>query len=595
MREDEILELIAQVKAGALSRRAFIAKMLLLGVTAPMANQILSASGVSAGQTKSEYKPSKRGGGGLIKTLFWEGPTSLNPHLAIGEKDQVCARVFYEPLAVRDPEGNLVPILAAEIPSLENGGLAADGLSVIWKLKQGVQWHDGEPFNADDCIFNWEYARDPETAAVTIALYRDITIEKVDSYTLKIMFPKPRPYWSSVFVGDAGTLIPRHLFKNYAGSKSRDAPTNSKPVGTGPYKFVEFVPGDLVRGEINLNYHVENCPYFDAIEIKGGGDAVSAARAVLQTGEFDYAWNLQVEDEILRKMENDSKGRVVFVRGANVEYIALNFTDPWTEIDGERSSLKTKHPILSEPAVREALNLLVDRGSVEKYIYGRGGIATANFLNAPERFRSKTNSWEFSIEKANQVLDAAGWERGADGFRAKDGKKLRFVFQTSINAPRQKTQAIVKQACQKAGIDVELKSVAASVFFSADVANSDTYAHFYADLEMLQPWGDVDPESMMRLFTSWEVVSKANKWQGLNITRWSSQEYDQMYREAECELDPAKRAALFIAMNDLVIKERAVIPILQRTDVAALNNKIRATLGPWEGPFWMLHDWYREA
>jgi peptide/nickel transport system substrate-binding protein len=193
VREDEILELIARVKAGALSRRAFIAKMLLLGVTAPMANQILSASGVSAGQTKSEYKPSKRGGGGLIKTLFWEGPTSLNPHLAIGEKDQVCARVFYEPLAVRDPEGNLVPILAAEIPSLENGGLAADGLSVIWKLKQGVQWHDGEPFNADDCIFNWEYARDPETAAVTIALYRDITIEKVDSYRLKIMFPKPRP------------------------------------------------------------------------------------------------------------------------------------------------------------------------------------------------------------------------------------------------------------------------------------------------------------------------------------------------------------------------------------------------------------------
>ena len=107
--------------------------------------------------------------------------------------------------------------------------------------------------------------------------------------------------------------------------------------------------------------------------------------------------------------------------------------------------------------------------------------------------------------------------------------------------------------------------------------------------------GDVDPESMMRLFTSWEVVSKANKWQGLNITRWSSQEYDQMYREAECELDPAKRAALFIAMNDLVIKERVVIPLLQRPDVAALNNKVRATLGPWEGPFWMLHEWYREA
>ena len=105
--------------------------------------------------------------------------------------------------------------------------------------------------------------------------------------------------------------------------------------------------------------------------------------------------------------------------------------------------------------------------------------ATANFLNAPERFRSKNTKFEFNIEKANAILEAAGWKKGADGIRAKDGKPLKFVYQTSINAPRQKTQAIVKQACQKAGIDVELKSVVASVFFSSDTANPDTYPHFY--------------------------------------------------------------------------------------------------------------------
>ena len=156
-------------------------------------------------------------------------------------------------------------------------------------------------------------------------------------------------------------LIPKHLFDAYRGDKSRDAPTNLKPVGTGPYKFVDFKPGDMVRGEINTNYHEANKPHFDTIEMKGGGDAVSAARAVLQTGEFDYAWNMQVEDELLLRLEKGGKGRTVITPGGGIEHIQLNSTDPWTEVDGERASIKTKHPILSDPAVRQALGLLVDR------------------------------------------------------------------------------------------------------------------------------------------------------------------------------------------------------------------------------------------
>jgi peptide/nickel transport system substrate-binding protein len=595
MREDEILELITQVKRGAVSRRAFIGKMVLLGATAPLASQILSASGVPSDQPKSDYKPTRRGGGGPLRTLLWQGPTLLNPHFAVGQKDYIGSRIFYEPLAQRGPEGNLVPILAAEIPSLENGGLAADGRSVVWKLKQGVKWHDGEPFTADDCVFNWEYARNPETAAVSIATFRDITVEKIDDYTVKLTFPDPRPHWEAAFVGDSGgMLIPKHLFEDFAGSKSREAPTNLHPVGTGPYKFVDFVPSDIVRGEINLDYYVPNRPYFDSIEIKGGGDAVSAARAVLQTGEYDYAWNLLVEEEILRKLENNGKGRVVSVLGGDIEHIEFNFADPWAEVDGERASLKSKHPILSDRSVREALNLLVDRGSIEKFIYGRSGVATANFLNAPQRFCSKTNTWEFSIEKANQVLDAAGWGKASDGVRVKNGKKLKLVFQTSINAPRQKAQAIIKQACQKAGIEVELKSIAASVYFSSDEANPDTFMHFFADLEMFTETADADPEPLLQLFLGWEMATKANKWQGRNRCRWRSEEYDRMYREAESELDPVKRAALFIEMNDLLIRELAVIPVLRRAQVAAFSSSLKATLSPWEGPFWLLHDWYRE-
>jgi peptide/nickel transport system substrate-binding protein len=278
-----------------------------------------------------------------------------------------------------------------------------------------------------------------------------------------------------------------------------------------------------VRGEAFSAYHVPNRPFFDTIEMKGGGDAVSAARAVIQTGEYDYAWNLQVEDDILRRLEQGGKGKVNIWPTGNPEHIQCNFTDPNVEVDGERSSTKTTHPLLSDPAVRQALNLLVDRAAVQEQIYGRQGQTSANFLNAPSRFFSKNTRWEFNVDKANQVLDAAGWKRGADGIRAKDGKRLKMLFQTSINAPRQKNQQIVKQAAAKAGIELELKSVTASVFFSSDPANPDTYSHFYADLQMYNTTMSApDPQYFMQQFTSWEAASKANKWQGLNITQWKN-------------------------------------------------------------------------
>jgi peptide/nickel transport system substrate-binding protein len=585
------------VKAGRLSRRAFVRTLVGAGLTAPLAAQVLATSGVAHAQTKpAAPAPAKRGGGGQLKTLWWQAPTLLNPHFATGTKDQDASRIFYEPLAAYDPEGNVVPVLAAEAPTLQNGLVARDGLSVTWRLKKNATWHDGKPFTADDVVFNWEYAVDPATAATTSGQYRDIArIDKLDPHSVKIVFKSPTPFWAAPFCGPTGLIVPKHLFEAYRGDRSREAPTNLKPVGTGPYRFVDFKPGDMVRAELNPSYHVANRPFFDQMEMKGGGDAVSAARAVLQTGEYDYAWNLQVEDEILKRLEASGRGKSDIALGGNIEHIQCNQADPWKEVDGERASLKAAHPFLTDPAVRQALNLLVDRAAVQEQIYGRTGIATANFLNAPQKFQSKTTRWEFSLERANQVLDQAGWKRGGDGIRAKDGKRLKLVYQTSINAPRQKNQAIVKQACAKAGIEVELKSITSSVFFSSDAANPDTYSHFYTDIQMYtttmtQP----DPQRFMDQFTSWEVATRENKWQGRNITRWRNEEYDRTWKAAEAEMDPVKRAALFIKMNDLVIQHVVVIPVVWRPRVAAISSKLRdVTQSGWDSDFWNLQHWSR--
>ena len=214
-----------------------------------------------------------------------------------------------------------------------------------------------------------------------------------------------------------------------------------------------------------------NRPFFDRVEFKGGGDPVSAARAVLQTGSTTTRWGLNMEDEILRRLEDGGKGRVVIGRTTNIDYLQLNQADPWRDVDGERASIKTTHPFLTDPAVRSALALLVDRAAIQGEIMGRQGETTGNFLNR-RPFASPNTKWEFNPDKANAVLDAAGWKRGADGIRAKDGKRLKVLFQTVSVPVRQKMQQIVKQACGRAGIECELKAVVGSVFFSSTPATS---------------------------------------------------------------------------------------------------------------------------
>ena len=583
--------LVERVRRGSLTRRGFVGRLAAFGIAAPLAQLLLADAGL-AQVPSTPYKPTKRGGGGALRILMWQGPTLLNPHFATGAKDADGCCLFYESLIRYDIDGSPIPLLAAELPTRANGGIAADGRSVTWKLKKGVTWHDGKPFTADDVVFNWRYAMDPGTAAVSSSNFERVkAVEKVDALTVRVVFEAPSPAWDR---GANVQIVPQHVFGPYIGAKSREAPANLKPVGTGPYKFVEFKPGDLLRGEINPSYHQANKPHFDSIEVKGGGDPTSAARAVLQTGEYDFAWNLQMEDEVLKRLEAGGKGRADFAPSGNVEFVLLNFSDPWNEVEGERGSLKSRHPVLNDPAVRQALALLMDRKSMQDFVFGRTGVASPNFINNPDRFNSPNTKGEFNISKAEAVLDAAGWKKGSDGLREKGGKKLKLLFQTSINPVRQKVQQVWKQACAKAGIELELKGVTAAVFFSSDVANPDTATKFWADLQMLGIAGRApDPILLFLRFASWEVSTKANKWQGRNVSRWVNAEFDKLYNAAETELDPAKRVAILIRMNDLLCNDNIVIPIAYRPLVSGVAKNLVAPVPGWDTRLAHIADWYR--
>ncbi|MCG5057166.1 MAG: peptide ABC transporter substrate-binding protein [Limnoraphis sp. WC205] len=531
-----------------------------------------------------------------LRLLYWQAPTILNPHLATGFKDFDAARIVYEPLASYDKNDQLIPFLAAEIPTVENGGIAKDGKSVTWKLKQNVKWADGEPLTAEDVVFTYQFITNPDVASASIEYYSTIEkVEAVDNYTVKITFKDVNPGWAVPFTGQNGMILPKHIFAEYNGANIREAPANQKPIGTGPYQVVEFKAGDIIIYEPNPNYWDTGKPYFKRVELKGGGDAVSAARAVLQTGDADYAYNLQVEGNILKQLEAAGKGKVVANFGPYVERIMLNFTNPnQATAEGERSSIQFPHPFFTDKKVRQAFNLAIDRDTISNQLYGPTGRPTAQILVAPQRYKSDKISYEFNLEKAAALLDEAGWkDSNANGIRDKNGVEMQVVFQTSVNPVRQKTQEIVKQGLESIGVKVELKSIDASVFFSGDPANTDTLNHFYADLQMLNTGNDSpDPQAHMKWWTCEEITQKANNWQKSNYARYCNPEYDKLWQQATTELNPQKRAELFQKMDELLSTDVAILPIVDRANTQGVSNRlIGVEPSPWDANTWDIKNW----
>ena len=532
---------------------------------------------------------------------MWQAPTILNPHLSQGTKDFIAARFVSEPLLTVDAAGNLSPVLAAEVPSKDNGGLGTDGKTVTYKLKQGIKWADGEPFTADDVVFTYQYAINTDTAAVTFGSFIDLaSVEAADPNTVRLTFKAPTGGWFVPFTGGNGMVLPKHLLSDYIGANSRNAPFNLKSIGTGPYMVQDFKPGDVVTYVPNPNYRDASKPFFGEIDIKGGGDAVSAARAVLQTGEYDYAWNLQVEAQVLNQLLQAGKGDLVTAAGGGVEQIYFNQADPNNEVDGERGSPNSKHPFLTDQRVRQALALAIDKDTIGKQLYGQTGDPTSNVLTTPTTLASKNTKSEYNVDKANQILDEAGYKRGTDGVRVTpEGVRMHMVYQTSINSLRQKEQDIVKSGWESIGVETEVKSVDAGVFFSSDAGNPDTSAHFWTDAEMFTSTFDTPfPLLYMKRFygenPALDWAQKSNNWAPQNYEKWSNDDYNKLYDQVKTETDPQKAQQLWIQMNDIVVNSFISVPLVDRK---ATDAKLKNLTGPAPGPFdswsWNIADWTR--
>ena len=543
----------------------------------------------------------ERGTDGDLKLTFPQAVSILNPYLSDGTKDLIAASMIIEPLVGFDDNGALIAKLVSEIPSVANGGISEDLTTITYKLLPDLKWSDGTAVTADDVVFTYQYCTDPAGGCAQLTKFEGIaSVEAVDAATVKITFAAAKPNPFAAFAGNQSPVLQKAQFAACMGAA---APTctdqNFGPIGTGPFRVTGFTVNDTVSLEANPEYRDPAKPAFATAMIKGGGDAEGSARAVMQTGEFDYAWNTQIPPDSQAAMNVDGKGQFVVAFGSLVERIEINMTDPSADLpEGERSTAAHPHPVLSDINVRTALSKAIDRQILVEVGYGAGGNATCNLVPAPALFTSdNTGCIAQDMEGAKALLETAGWvDSDADGIREKDGKKLTILYQTTVNPIRQDFQALIKDWWTELGVEVELKAIDPGVFFGGDAGSPDTFEKFYADVEMYaNNFNGTDPESYMTQYACDKAPKPETQWQGQNINRFCDPAYDAMAVELSSTRDEAKRAELAKKMNDMLTKDSMVIiPLVHRGTLSAHSNALGGVLiNAWDSELWNVADWFR--
>lgn len=556
--------------------------------------------GATAGAMIASAAFAERGADGQLNIIYWQAPSTLNPYLSGGTKEVESAGLVLEPLARYDDTGEIVPFLAEAIPTAENGGINEDFTAITWTLKEGLLWSDGTPVTAEDAVFTWEYCTHPEGGCAQASYFDGVaSVEAPDARTIVINFTEPKPFPFTALVGSESPVIQKAQFADCLGARAPECTDqNFGPIGTGPFRVVEFKPNDAITFEANPEYRDPDKPAFATVLFKGGGDAASAARSVLETGEFDYAWNLQIEPEILAQMEAAGRGTLVSAFATSVERILLNQTSVDPSLGELRSTVEGgPHPFLTDPVVGQALSMAIDRDILVETGYGSAGQATCNVLPAPELYASTANDAckVQDMEGAKALLDEAGWVPGSDGVREKDGMRLSVLFQTSTNSVRQGAQALIKQWWEELGVETELRNIDASVFFGGDPSSPDTFQKFSADVQMYtNNFAGVDPEAYMADWQCNAAPGPATQWQGANIQRYCDPAYDALVREMSVTTELEERGRIAKAMNDMLMQSYSVIPLVHRAAPAAHANTLAGVrINDWDSELWNIADWTR--
>ncbi len=547
----------------------------------------------------------ERGAGGELLILVASPPNQLFIHDRNTYGNGLAASLVQEPLMHYLSDGTIVPNLVRDVPSIANGLVSEDLTSVTYRLLPEVTWSDGEPFTAEDVRFTWKWHLNPENQSWTNT--RASTIEDVeveDDLTVTVRFAAPTPDWFHVHTwSQFGVIYPHHLLID-GDIGARDAFTTN-PIGTGPFTVESFTPGKYVEYTANERYREPNKPYFSSVVLEHYENHQQSTRDFFENGTHDFCWRLAGEGEDIRAMaeESDVADLLVGPGSDSIHSLNINFSDPNTRVDGQRSEMNTPHPFLTERAVREAISLAIDRDALA-YVLSVGpelDPPPASIMDPYPAIATSVPAPTYDPERAKEVLEAAGWVEQGDGVREKNGVRLELDYRNLDLNRWGDAHRMVMDNLRAVGFGVTETLMSYQFFWDASPGNDLYEGNFYHDLQMLMP--SAGSPIPLNLLNCWyagpngeNIAQQSNQWHGSNIARYNNPDYDALYEQAISATDHDTVIDLCNQMSDMLSQDHVVIPLTsQRSLNGCINtlNKANLELGPFTFPTWNIANWNR--
>ena len=494
-------------------------------------------------------------------------PHTLNPVLTTNQEDIYLGSLAFDLLVTADARGNLLPDLAVEVPTLHNGGVSRDGLTITYKLRRNVRWHDGAPFTSGDVAFTYRTIMDPRSNIESRQGYDRIArIETPDPYTVRFRLKeKFAPFVRTIFSEGPNVyrIVPEHLL-----ARERDINTaafNAHPVGTGPYAFSRWIRGDRIE-------YMANPSYF--------GGKPHIARVVVR----------EIPDQNTVGIEVRQHG-LDFVRVDSATFAALRGLPDYTALLGPQNAFvswvfNTTHPPLDDVRVRRAIVKLIDRPTlVRKNTYGTGIPALADIPPLFWTRRAPGDPNAYDVGAAKRLLDAAGWRVGAGGVRAKDGKALRLQLAEIAGSPTARSEDVqIQAALSEGGVAIDIKTFAAPQYF-APASQGGIVKGGDFDIAAFSWLSGIDLDNS-ELYTCGQRAPA-----GYNLARYCSHEMDDAQRAALATYDDRERQALYARIESLALRDVPALFAYYPQSRTIQNPDLHRPEGTFVEAWWDVKDW----
>jgi peptide/nickel transport system substrate-binding protein len=535
--------------------------------------------------------------GGVLVMGYYQEPEGLNPLIRTQTVASIAGTYFERGLLEVMPDASFAPDLAKEVPTVQNGGVSEDGLTVIYNLKEGIVWSDGEPFDCDDVLFTYEATMHPESGAVSTVGYEDMeSVTCEDDYTVVVKYSTFYAPYLTMF----DVILPRHATGDPAQMTEWEYNRTSNP-NLGPFVMEEWVSGDhmtIVRNEKYEYWESEGKPYLDAIILRWI-ESREVGKQLIQTGELDHVWDLIEAD--LPEASTWEGVVVVNPPSTGTERLLLNLRDP--EMDAPCKEYLLENPswhwALGDLKVRQAIEMGIDKNALnDKLLYGFASIGTAEInlgWGAPDIPES-----EFNPEKAMALLEEAGWtDEDGNGIRechgcpyAEEGRELKLKIQTtSGNELRERTEQVLLEMMEVIGIQLYIENVPSAELFGS-YSDGAFRKHGQFDILMYTSSAGVDPHSQLdTYYNSENIPCDDNSGRGANYSRWINEESDEWLRAGGSDPDIEVRAEAYQKMAEIIAAEIPQIYLYNRADIDLLREHFMG----WESNIWPNESWNADS